>query len=574
MKTPNQSFIMNNQKLDPLIKQHSQTNPFQAMNTCIKYTALSLILAAFAIPASHADTLVVEGDLNVTATPTADGDLTVEGDATVGDELTIGEDTSVIAPAVKTGFKVESNGVIWAGEGAGFDATNQIPTGAGDRLMWIPSKGAFRAGRLEDFGAMAHWNFNNVGEVSMAWGWNNTASGEYSTSWGLYNIASGYASTSWGDSNTSNGHASTTWGVVSTASAQFSTAWGISSRAESFIGTAFGYENIGGFTFIDDGDPWNDGDVNWVDLDPLLEIGNGWSSPSNALTVLKNGRIALGTHTSMTDLQTNEETVQIQGPVLLGDYVDILTAIPAAGAIRYDATNNDFEGYDGTAWKSLTRGGTIVSTGGVGSIKWGANNSVIGRYSTAWGEGSYVTADAATVWGLWSSADGFGGTAWGDASNANGEFSTAWGNGYANADFSTAWGRQSLAESYLVTSLGRFNIGDSTFIDDGDNTNDGNQNWFELDPLFEIGNGTDAANRANAVTVLKNGQTTLENKHWDSANPTVVPADPDGTIAGDQSSAGEALVVNGHARFSGNMQIDGIVTIQPQGDIPMGPYGQ
>ena len=108
----------------------------------------------------------------------------------------------------------------------------------------------------------------------------------------------------------------------------------------------------------------------------------------------------------------------------------------------------------------------------------------------------------------------------------------------------------------------------------------GNQSidWQETDPLLELGNGTaprdtfepDASNRSNAITTLKNGQTTLTNKAW-LANVACSPADPAAPLADPPpatDSGGEALVVEGHTRLKGKVIIE-----QPQGDISMGIYG-
>jgi hypothetical protein len=95
--------------------------------------------------------------------------------------------------------------------------------------------------------------------------------------------------------------------------------------------------------------------------------------------------------------------------------------------------------------------------------------------------------------------------------------------------------------------------------------------WVENDPLFELGNGyaprnwtePDASTRSNAITTLKNGQTTLTNKHW-KAHASTPLADP----AAGTASGGEALVVEGHTRLKGKVIIE-----QAQGDISMGIYG-
>jgi hypothetical protein len=111
-----------------------------------------------------------------------------------------------------------------------------------------------------------------------------------------------------------------------------------------------------------------------------------------------------------------------------------------------------------------------------------------------------------------------------------------------------------------------------------------------VEAAFEIGNGTGPADRSNAVSVLKNGQTTLRNKVWSAATPTAITTD-------SNYASGKALVVEGHsdlkgnATVSGNTKLNGTATLEgptvingtatlngtvvithPQGDISMGIY--
>jgi len=102
--------------------------------------------------------------------------------------------------------------------------------------------------------------------------------------------------------------------------------------------------------------------------------------------------------------------------------------------------------------------------------------------------------------------------------------------------------------------------------------------WYEDSVLFELGNGEpqqygDAAmewwNRpslSNAITTLKNGQTTLINKAWlKRSSGTSATSDPSSATT---DSGGNALVVDGHTVLNGKV----IITV-PQGDISMGIYG-
>jgi len=94
-------------------------------------------------------------------------------------------------------------------------------------------------------------------------------------------------------------------------------------------------------------------------------------------------------------------------------------------------------------------------------------------------------------------ASGISSTAMGNSTVASGISSTAMGYGtIANGDYSAAMGSRTRAEAYASTVMGAFNIfsGDPS-------------SWVSTDPLFVIGNGTNGANRSNAMTVLKNSYT-------------------------------------------------------------------
>ncbi len=81
------------------------------------------------------------------------------------------------------------------------------------------------------------------------------------------------------------GNNSTALGFFSTASGFGSMSLGAGVKAESYLSTAMGVYNIGG------GSP-----ISWDPIDPLFEVGNGFSVPNNALTILKNGKVGIGEH--------------------------------------------------------------------------------------------------------------------------------------------------------------------------------------------------------------------------------------------------------------------------------------
>lgn len=117
--------------------------------------------------------------------------------------------------------------------------------------------------------------------------------------------------------------------------------------------------------------------------------------------------------------------------------------------------------------------------------------TIAGNLSVA-GEANFGTGTSASVtdamaWGTNSSANSSGATAWGFLTEANGYLSTSSG-------FST------IAESAMETVIGRF---------DTDYTPASIGSWNTADRLFVIGKGANSANRADALVMLKSGDTTL-----------------------------------------------------------------
>ena len=173
----------------------------------------------------------------------------------------------------------DTNGVLFTGTfGEG-----EIPVeGAGTRMMWYPAKAAFRVGRVIN----VNWDNDSIGYYSVAMGLNTKATGYYSVAMGSYTEATAYNSTAMGSFTEATGKWSTAMGFETDATGKYSTAMGRTTVAESRASVAMGRYNVGG------GNP-----INWVETDPLFEIGRG-SSPSNrinALTVLKNGKVGIGT---------------------------------------------------------------------------------------------------------------------------------------------------------------------------------------------------------------------------------------------------------------------------------------
>ena len=129
------------------------------------------------------------------------------------------------------------------------------------------------------------------GYSSTAMGQETIASNSWSTAMGSKTIASGNQSTAMGSWATASGYTSTAMGSSTIASGDGSTAMGNSTKANTKVMIAMGIYNDttkyhGNSSFI-----------SWYDDDPLFVIGKGQgpSERSNAVTVLKSGRVGLQT---------------------------------------------------------------------------------------------------------------------------------------------------------------------------------------------------------------------------------------------------------------------------------------
>ncbi|MGE5354677.1 MAG: tail fiber domain-containing protein [Deltaproteobacteria bacterium] len=223
------------------------------------------------------------------------------------------------------GIGTSEGNVLFAGS---YKTTPGEPatTGAGTRLMWYPDKAAFRAGNVSG----TQWNKANIGIYSVALGQDPTAKGANSIALGQGMFAEGansvaigqnssaYAANSiaigelitanginsvglgrdnWlnglnatalGASNSANGDYSTVMGNLNGASGKNSLATGLSNDAPSFVESVFG-------AYATSYTPTSS--IAWDTDDRLFVIGNGTSTTNrkNAMTVLKNGNIGIGT---------------------------------------------------------------------------------------------------------------------------------------------------------------------------------------------------------------------------------------------------------------------------------------
>ncbi len=337
------------------------------------------------------------------------------------------------------------------------------------------------------------------GDNAMAVGRSNIASNNNAFAIGLNNTASGSASFAGGASNEASGSGSVVFGSTSDAIGLASFASGIGLHTDAYLSVAFGRGNIGG------GDP----DV-WVATDPLFEISNGspvGSNDSNALTVFKNGNIAMADSMVSADGTTGELAIALgHNTISNGEYT--LTAgeqTEASGesAVAFGTqTNASGNASFVTGIASTATGPTAVAMGfsaeasGTTSFAIGNNTEARGFNSIAAGNSTLSSGSGAFAFGFQSTASGSQATAGGSGNIATGNNSVSLGtDSQSFGDHSFSMGTSAIAFSNSEFVIGRYSELYSSSTSGTAGT----------DRLFVVGNGTSLSNRDNAITVLKNG---------------------------------------------------------------------
>ena len=278
-------------------------------------------------------------------------------------------------------------------------------------------------------------------------------------------------------------------------------------------------------------------------------------------------------HTGQTITDhTLDGTTHVEGPIYMDDTItDSSLGNPVTGQWNVTLENGLFIWGDAAAstpqtwssgspvlfWypeKSAFRAGFdsygawSLNNLGLYSTAFGYNTTASGNYSAAFGHEAGALGDYSAAFGNMNTASGMYSAVFGVASSTTGSFSIASGM------FSSASGLSSSAFGSMITAPNPYQ------------TTLGVLNLNVAGSIFEIGNGDDSYyTQSNALTVLRNGQTTLTNAAWKDE----LTNDPLGTPQNAASSSeGEALVVEGHARFCGKVELE-----VAQGDISMGAYG-
>ena len=299
-------------------------------------------------------------------------------------------------------------------------------SGPGTRMMWYPDKAVFRAGTVSG----DQWDRENLGSFSTAFGKNTIASGDYSIASGFNTTGSGNYSTALGYFNTASGNISTALGSNGLASGNESivlgshnTALGIRSVAIGYYAESFSKDEtvIGSWNTVYAGNP-----ENWILGDRLFVLGNGTASDarSNAMTVLKNGNIGIGTDVPESKLSVGgignmDYSLASYAPGFFGIAVYGKATESMYGSQNYGAyfESSGHQGYGVYGIASYESdlpnyGGYFQSNSQIGSGVFGKANGIngFGVYGIAQNPsaiqnfGGYFTADGAEGRGIYGAA--------------------------------------------------------------------------------------------------------------------------------------------------------------------------
>ena len=210
-------------------------------------------------------------------------------------------------------------------------------------FYYIPEKVAVRGGFQTD----NTWYKDSVGINSFAFGYGPKAKGDYAFAAGLNTSADGTGAVAMGGEATATGRFSTATGYSTSASGNYASASGFGTVAKGFGTTVVGTYNDSILT--------ND-EITPFTKSPLFMIGNGFNdnNRSNAVTVLRNGSVGIGT--SAPDAAAALDITGTKG-VLLPRITSLqrtaLGSVPAGLIVYQTDVTPGYYFYNGSAWVSF-----------------------------------------------------------------------------------------------------------------------------------------------------------------------------------------------------------------------------
>jgi len=203
------------------------------------------------------------------------------------------------------------------------------------------------------------------------------------------------------------------------------------------------------------------------------------------------------------------------------------------GAIILGGANNISSGYG-----SVVLGGGVNIASGDASAVLGFISTATGHFSFAAGYSNDATANYSIAIGRDATASNESAVAIGNNPIASGYAALAMGD-YTTASgrISTAFGNRTTAPSGYETVLGRYNT---------DYTPSSPTDWIATDRLFVVGNGATDVTKSNALTILKNANTTIGGSLTINGNGT----DASITFPTTRGTSGQVLQTDGSGNTS------------------------
>ena len=204
--------------------------------------------------------------------------------------------------------------------------------------------------------SVALQNGTAYAQLSFAAGYNTQANGTQSVALGEYAIAGGKDSLATGNTTAAGG--------------DYSSAFGVHTSAPSYAEVVLGSYSVTTGT---------ENATAWVPGDPLFVIGNGVvGTPSTAFTLLKNGRLGIGTASPGAILDIYGVGTGLSAMIVPRD-TQANRPSGVNGMIRYNTSVGQLETYSSGAWN-----GVATSAMGGGSSQWITSGTTI-SYGTGTG---------------------------------------------------------------------------------------------------------------------------------------------------------------------------------------------
>ena len=324
------------------------------------------------------------------------------------------QDTASASQATAFGNRTRATATNATAWGINTQATNTNATAWGNGSMaTFPEATAWGTlGTIASNGAATAWGRTTTasGNYSTSWGQGTLASGAQSTVWGTNSIASATNATAFGLANVASANQSTAWGTLCFATGLQSTAWGEGSiargdnysawgdgvKVKSFAGTGIGSYNDTTFT------------ANAAAYDVLnrafsIGIGTADNDRRNAITVLFNGNVGIGTTTPQKILHT-------VGTVRMASLPTITFDTTTRKPLTIDANGDIASGFwagAGGGGSGLTVGTTAITSGTANRVLYENSSNILSEDADFTFDGSLITHSAPALGVTQTDSKGF-----------------------------------------------------------------------------------------------------------------------------------------------------------------------